>query len=41
MIAAGWNGTAWTTQPTAHVRGSAGAALAAVSCVAANACTAS
>ncbi len=39
-IAATWNGTAWTARPTAHVHGAVAAALAAVSCIAANACIA-
>lgn len=39
-IAATWNGVAWTARRTAPVRGAAGATLDAVSCVAANACTA-
>jgi hypothetical protein len=39
-IAATWNGTAWSAQHTAPVRGAAGAALAAVSCIATNECTA-
>jgi hypothetical protein len=39
-IAASWNGTAWSALHTALVRGAAGAALAAVSCIATNDCTA-
>lgn len=39
-IAASWNGERWTSQQTAAVRGAAAAVLDAVSCVAANACTA-
>jgi hypothetical protein len=39
-IAASWNGTAWSAQHIPQVRGAAGAALAAVSCVATDDCTA-
>jgi len=39
-IAASWNGVTWTPLHTAQVHGAAGAALDAVSCIAANACTA-
>jgi hypothetical protein len=38
-IAASWNGTAWSAQHPPQVRGAAGAALAAVSCVATDDCT--
>ncbi len=39
-IAQTWNGTSWAMTPTARIRGSSASSFAAVSCTAANACTA-